>query len=102
MYQWGSLGTLNLSTDCETTFTNPTRIPFTWQFADVYNVVETVSHRILIACRANWRWSKCSPLVPGTSFQAEVKGNQIWVEGLRANSEKKVQVKYTILAAEIK
>ncbi len=98
---FGSFGSLNLNTNCDTTYSTPTDIPITWQFADVYNLVESNSKQYVIHCRANWRWSKCSPLIPGDVFEAEVKGSDLWVVGSR-DGKKQVKVKYGILQAMAK
>lgn len=93
---FGNFGSMNLSTDCDTTYSTPTDIPITWRYVDVYNVVETDSYHYLIHCRANWRWSKCSALIPGQVFEVEVKGSTAWISGMR-DGKKQARVKYSIL-----
>jgi hypothetical protein len=102
--QWasyGSFGNLNMTTDCNTTYTNPTQIPITWRYADVYNVVETDTQRYVIGCRANWRWSNCSPLVPGDTFSMELEGSTMHVTALK-NGKKQVTIKYTVFQVAAK
>jgi hypothetical protein len=98
---FGSFGSLNMNTECNTTYSTPTDIPITWQFADVYNLVESHNKQYIIHCRANWRWSKCSPLIPGEVFEAELKGSDLWVTGSR-DGKKQIKVKYRILEVSAK
>lgn len=92
---FGNFGNMNLTTDCNTTYTSPTEIPITWRFADVYNLVETTDQMYLIGCRAAWRWSSCSPLIPGDEFQFEMSGRKMNVFALK-NGKKAVHVKYIV------
>jgi len=92
-----------LSMNCDTTYSSPAQIPLNWRFADVYNQVETATHRLLLHCRASWRWSKCAPLIPGNVFQFESQGSDMFVIAFKdGNPEKKVRVKYRILQSELK
>lgn len=90
----------NLRMSCNTTYTDPTQIPITWRFADVYNLVETPTQRLVIACRAGWRWSKCSWLRPGDVFGATLKGGTLEINAIRENG-KTVKVKYRILQGKL-
>lgn len=95
---YGSFGTLNMNTDCNTTYTNPTQIPITWYKVDIYNLVETDTHNIVIGCRANWRWSKCSRLTPDDVFDAEIEGGKLFIIGYKDRERKKpIRVKYDIV-----
>ncbi|HXE90868.1 MAG TPA: hypothetical protein VNK82_07900 [Terriglobales bacterium] len=92
-----------LSVNCDTTYLSPTQIPITWTVADVYNVVETGTHRMVIHCRASWRWSKCAPLIPGNVFEFELKGSEILVTAFKdGNPDKRMRIKYRIIQSELK
>ena len=93
---FGNYGNMNMNMNCDTTYSTPTQIPVTWQFADVYIVVQGSTEVYLIGCRANWRWSKCTPLIVGEVFPVEISGGTMKVTGTK-NGKKEVQVKYNIL-----
>ena len=95
-YSFGDYGNMNMNMNCDTTYTTPTKIPITWQFADVYIVVEAPDQLYLIGCRANWRWSSCTPLIVGEVFPVEISGGTMKVTGSK-NGKKEVHVKYNIL-----
>jgi hypothetical protein len=95
-YSFGNIGNMNISMNCDTTYTSPTQIPITWQFADVYVVVEGSNQLYLIGCRANWRWSNCSPLIVGEVFPVEISSGTMKVTGTK-NGKKEVHAKYNIL-----
>lgn len=71
----------------------------TWQYADVYNVVESDSTRYLIGCRAACRWSKCTYLIPGVEFGYEVKGGKMEIRGSK-DGKKETTIKFNILGTE--
>jgi hypothetical protein len=73
----------------------PTDIPITWGWTDVLNYVDTADGSYIIACRANWIGSKCSPLIPGTVFQMRYKGSQMEIAGLRG--QKMIVATFNIL-----
>ncbi len=93
---FGNYGTLNMNTNCDTTYTTPTQVPITWKFADVYVVVENATQVYLIGCRANWRWSNCEPLIVGDVFPVEISGGTMKVSAMK-NGKKAVKTKYNIL-----
>jgi len=95
-YSFGNFGNMNMNMNCDTTYTTPTQIPITWQFADVYVVVEGSNQLYLIGCRANWRWSNCSPLIVGDVFSVEISGGTMKVTATK-NGKKEVHAKYNIL-----
>ncbi len=93
-------GTLNsnTTTNCNTTYQPPQQGEINWRTVYNYNVVEGGDYRFVILCTENVRWSKCSSLVPGSSFPVEVKGSQMWVTGYKSGNPKRpVRVKYDIL-----
>ena len=93
---FGSYGNINLNTNCNTSYTEPTQIPITWQFADVYEVVQGPTQTYLIGCRANWRWSNCMPLIVGEIFQVKVEGGKMVVTATK-NGKKEIHTKFNIL-----
>ena len=93
---FGNYGNMNMNTDCNTTYTTPTQIPVTWQFADVYVVVEGSNQLYLIGCRANWRWSNCKPLVVGEVFPADISGGTMTLTATKG-AKKEVHAKYNIM-----
>ena len=95
-YSFGNFGNMNMSMNCDTTYTSPMQIPITWQFADVYVVVEGSNQLYLIGCRANWRWSNCMPLIVGDMFRVELSGGTMNVTATK-NGKKEVHAKYNIL-----
>lgn len=98
VYGYGNFANLHASSQCNTSYTNPQQIPITWQYADVYNVVETTTERYLIGCRAAWRWTKCSPLQPGDRFVVTTQGNTMIVSAFKNGDQRKEQhIKYAIV-----
>jgi hypothetical protein len=95
-FSFGNYGNMNMNTNCNTTYTTPTQIPVTWQFADVYIVVEGSNQLYLIGCRANWRWSNCMPLIVGDMFPVEISGGKMTVTATK-NGKKEIHAKYNIL-----
>jgi hypothetical protein len=83
---------------CTSTYSPAQQAPITWRTATVYNVVTTHSERLLIACRANTRWSKCTYLIPGQDFVAERKDGRLVV--LATVKGKERRIKYDVLASE--
>lgn len=93
---FGNYGTLNMNTNCNTTYTTPTEVPITWKFADVYVVVESATQVYLIGCRANWRWSNCEPLIVGDVFPFEISGGTMKISAT-TNGKKAEDIKYNVL-----
>jgi len=93
---FGNYGNLDMNTNCNTTYTSPTQIPVTWQFADVYVTVEDATHVYLIGCRANWRWSNCEPLVVGDVFPVEISGGTMTISAMK-NGKKAIRTKYNVM-----
>jgi hypothetical protein len=93
---FGNYGNLSMNTNCNTTYTTPTQIPITWQYADVYVVVEDSNQLYLVGCRANWRWSNCKPLIVGEIFPAEISGGTMTLTGTK-DGKKEVHAKYNIM-----
>lgn len=92
-YDYGAMSTLNMN--CSTNYTTPTNTPITWNYADVYNVMETPTQVYVIGCRAAWRWSKCSWLIPGQMFQAQLDRGDVKIRA--TNSKGKEQtIKYRV------
>jgi len=87
---------MNMNMNCNTTYTEPTQIPITWKFADVYVVVEGSNQLYLIGCRANWRWSNCKPLIVGEIFPSDISGGTMTLTGTK-NGKKEIHAKYNIL-----
>jgi len=93
---WGY--STSISLNCQTTTTPPRDIPITVSSVEVYNQVEANGMVYTITCTAHWVGSKCSWLVPGESFQAEVKGTTMWVRGRKGgNMGKELRAKFTVL-----
>lgn len=85
---------------CDTTYQVPTVIPVTWGWTDVYNYVETSQGRYVIACRANWRFSKCSALIPDAVGQMQIVGGKVELAGVRG--DKLIIADYDVLQFEPK
>ena len=93
---WGYSTTINMN--CQTTTTPPQDIPITVRSVEVYNQVEANGMVYTITCTAHWIGSKCSWLIPGDTFQAEVKGATMWIAGRRGgNMGKGARGKFKIL-----
>lgn len=95
---FGNIASLHGITNCNSSYTNPQQIPITWKYADVYNALDDGKDQYLIACRARWRWSKCSALRPGDKFQADVQGNTVTVVAFKnGDPTKTIQLKYQLM-----
>lgn len=93
---YGYMSTLSLN--CQTVVTPPTVIPVTIRRVDVYNQIEAGGMTYTLKCSAHWVGSGCSWLLPGETFQAEVKGTTMWVSGRKGgNMGKSVRPKFRIL-----
>lgn len=64
--------TTNTSTNCTTTSQPAQYGQATWRTIYNYSLAEGGGYRYSLLCTANWRFSKCSYLIPGQSFQAKV------------------------------
>jgi hypothetical protein len=94
---WGeSYGTFDANLNCTSYTDPPTRI--TWRTADVYIYAETSAQRLVMTCRANWRWSQCRWAVPGDIFRFSREGGNIVIEYLDEHRKEK-HVKYALIQA---
>ena len=87
---------------CNTQYTPAQSIPFTWQRFTIYNLVETSDSWMVIGCTRNSALSKCSYLVPGSSFPYEIKKGRISLRGQRAGKDKEQSLELDIIASESK
>ncbi len=93
---WGYSTTINVN--CQTTTIPPENIPITVSSIEVYNQVEANGLVYTITCTAHWVGSKCSWLIPGDNFQAEVKGTTMWIIARKGgNMGKEIRPKFRIL-----
>jgi hypothetical protein len=83
---------------CTTQYTPAQSVPMQWQHFTIYNLVETADSRMVLACTRNWRWSKCSYLVPGDTFRYERKGGRISVRGQRSGKGKEQSLDLDIVS----
>lgn len=84
--------------NCQTTSTPAQVHQNTYTTVNVSDVVEGNGMRYLIVCSASVRWSKCSPLIDGDKFPAEIDGTTMWITAHQGgNQGKKVRIKYKIL-----
>lgn len=95
--EWlGNVFQNNLS--CTGTNTPAQSIPLTWYHFTIYNLVETDAAYALIACTRNWRWSKCSYLVPGSVFSYRSSNGEVWITAYSGKKGKEKTVKYKLVA----
>lgn len=88
----------NLNLNCQTVTTPPQTIPITVRSVEVYNRVEAGNMVYTITCSARWVGSRCSWLIPGDSFQAEMSGTTMWILGRKGgNMGKPIKAKFRIL-----
>jgi hypothetical protein len=93
---WGYSTAVTLH--CQMTTTPPQDIPVTVSSVEVYNQLEANGMIYTITCTAHWIGSKCSWLIPGDRFQAEVNGRTMWITGRKGgNMGKELRAKYKIL-----
>jgi hypothetical protein len=104
-------GTVNTTTNCNTTYTPPQT--HTGNRVTIDNaawVTDTVTgDRYLIRCTANWSGSNCVPLTP-CPHAAQLKGDNMWIIGHRvplgtpcgqpATNSEEIKAKYHVLAHE--
>jgi hypothetical protein len=105
---WGSSssGSLDMNTSCTTTYTDPMQIPITSYEVDIYNLVETDTHSIVIHCRWIGPRSKCFTLRPGYVYGAEFEGDKLFVIGhigMEGDPKRKrLRIKYSIVRIDPK
>lgn len=87
---------------CNTRYTPAQSIPITWQHFTIYNLVETNSSWMVLGCTRNWRWSKCSYLIPGNTFSFEDKKGKISVMGHRAGKDKEQSLDLDVVSIQPK
>lgn len=93
---WGYSTTLNVN--CQTYTTPPETIPVTVRSIEVFNALESNGMVYTVTCTAHWIGSKCAWLIPGDTFQAEVRGATMWVSGRKGgNMGKPIRTKFRIL-----
>lgn len=93
---WGYLTTLNMN--CQTVTTPPQEIPVTIRSIDVFNAVQANGLTYTVTCTAHWVGSKCSWLIPGDNFEAEVSGTTMLVSARKGgNMGKEMRIKFKIL-----
>jgi len=90
------------SASCNTQYTPAQSVPITWQHFTIYNLVETADSWMVIGCTRNWAFSKCSYLVPGSSFPYEIKKGRIVLRGQRAGKDKEQSLELDIISSERK
>lgn len=65
-------------------------------YRDLVKVAASIDGRsVWLGCSASWRFSKCTGLEPG-EYQAELKGNAVWVQTVNVYSGKKSKIKFTV------
>jgi hypothetical protein len=87
---------------CNTHYTPAQSIPINWQYFTIYNLVETSDSWMVIGCTRNWAFSKCSYLVPGSSFPYEIKKGRISLRGQRAGKDKEQTLELDIISSQAK
>jgi hypothetical protein len=89
--------TANTNTNCSGSYTPPSTVvgnSVTVNNSDWVTDVNT-GDLYLLECTANWRGSKCSSLIEGDVFSAEIRGNDMLITG--RHGLKPVTVKYKVL-----
>jgi hypothetical protein len=97
---YGSMSQTNLS--CSTQYTPAQSVPMNWSHYTVYNLVVTTDSYMVITCTSNWRWSKCSHLIPGEIFSFEMKKGKVAVLGKRQGKNKVEELDFDMVSSEIK
>jgi hypothetical protein len=97
---YGNMSQANVQ--CSTQYTPAQNVPINWTHYTIYNLVETVSSYMVIACTRNVVWSKCSYLVPGDTFSFEMKKGKVSVVGQREGKSKGQSLDFDIVSTEIK
>jgi len=73
-------------------------IPITIRRVVVHGQLEGDGKVYTVACTAHWVGSGCGMLIPGNTFEAEVKGMTMWVNAPHGgNNGKPSRAKYRIL-----
>jgi len=89
--------TANSTTNCSGSYTSPSTVvgnSVTVNNSDWVTDVNT-GDLYLLQCTANWRGSKCSSLIEGDIFSAEIRGYDMFITGRKGL--KPVTVKYKVL-----
>ena len=93
---WGYSTSLKIN--CQTITTPPQDVPITVRSVEVYNALESNGSVYTVTCTAHRIGSKCSWLIPGDTFEADVRGTTMWVEGRKGgNMGKVMRTKFRIL-----
>jgi len=93
---WGYWITLQIK--CKTVSTPPATIPVTFHSVEVYNLVEADGQLYTISCTAPRIGDRCAWLIPGQTFQAELKDRTMWVTARQwGNTEKENRMKFRLL-----
>ena len=87
---------------CSTQYTPSQTVPVNWQHVTIYNLVETSNARMVIACTRNWSLSKCSYLIPGNTFQYEMKNGKFEVFGHKGGSSKETSLSFDVMSSQPK
>jgi hypothetical protein len=89
--------TANSTTNCSGSYTPPSTVvgnSVTVNNSDWVTDVNT-GDLYLLECTANWRGSKCSSLIEGDIFSAEIRGYDMFITG--SKGLKPVTIKYKVL-----
>jgi hypothetical protein len=93
---WGYSTSLDIN--CQTVISPPQDVPVTVRSVEVYNALEANGRLYTVTCTAHWVGSKCAWVNPGDSFEAEVSGTTMWVNGRRGgNMGKVMRTKFKIV-----
>lgn len=93
---WGYWITLRIN--CKTVSTPPATFPFTIHSVEVYNLVEAGGQLYTISCTAPRIGDRCAWLIPGQTFQAELKDGTMWIIARQwGNTEKETRMKFRLL-----
>jgi hypothetical protein len=87
---------------CTTQYTPAQSVPINWEHFTIYNLVETSDSLLVVACTRNFAWSKCSYLIPGSTFPFEYKGGRVSVRGHRGGKEKEQSLDLDIVSTQPK
>ena len=90
------------NSSCSTQYTPAQTVPVNWQHVTIYNLVETNKARLVLACTRNWSLSKCSHLVPGDTFQFEMKNGKVEVFGHKNGNSKEVGLSFDVMSSQPK
>jgi hypothetical protein len=90
------------NSSCSSQYTPAQTVPVNWQHVTIYNLVETSNARLVLACTRNWSFSKCSHLVPGNTFQFEMKNGKIEVFGHKGGNSKEVGLSFDVMSSQAK